>query len=270
MTIRQRGFAGGLALLIHWYSFGQFGPLKATLKPQTITAFASYAEQVEGQLKQRWSGKRAFLQLDDDPAEKRKVLSGDLWVEPDLQPNPRAIPDGLIHDWYGAVYIPKSDVGRVLKVLQDFNHHAAIYPQVIKSHLIRRDGNAFTGYWRIEQKGQVLPAVFDVVQTARYNEIAPGKWEGVSHADDIQAVEAEGSSREKTLPAGEGMGLMWKLYSYWSLEQVGDGVLAECRTVSLSRGIPASVAWMIRPFINTIPRDSMQSTLENTRKASGE
>lgn len=269
MITRQIGLAGGLVLLIHWYSFGQIGPLKVTLKPQTVTAFTSYTDQVEGQLNQRWSGKRAFLQLDEDPAEKRKVLSGALLIEPDLQPNPRSIPDGLIHDWYGAVYIPNCDMGRVLKVLQDFNHHAAIYPQIIKSHLIRRDGNAFTGYWRIEQKGQIVPAVFDVTQTARYSEIEPGKWTESSHADDIQAVEALGSSKERTLPAGEGMGLMWKLYSYWSLEQAGDGVLAECRTVSLSRGVPGAVAWMVRPFINTIPRDSMESTLENTRKASG-
>jgi hypothetical protein len=270
VTTQRIGWIGGLALILHWHSFAQFGPLKTTLKPQTVAAFQVYTNQVEAQLRQRWTGQRAFLQLEENPAEKQKVLAGEMWIEPDLQPNPRAIPDGLIHDWYGAVYIPKSDVTRVLGVLQDFDHHAAIYPQVVRSRLIKRNGNEITGYWRLEQKGQVLPAVFDVVQTARYNKIAPGRWVEIAHADDIKAVEDQGSKKEKTLPPGEGMGLMWKLYSYWSLEQFGSGVVAECRTVSLSRGLPGSVAWMIRPFINTIPRDSMESTLANTRKASGE
>jgi hypothetical protein len=95
--------------------------------------------------------------------------------------------------------------------------------------------------------------------------MAPDKWIGISHADDIQAVE-----NAKALPPGEGIGLMWKLYSYWTLQQVGSGVIAECRTVSLSRGVPGAVAWMIKPFVNTIPRESMDSTLRNTRRASGE
>jgi hypothetical protein len=192
-------------------------------------------------------------------------MRGELWVQAELQPNPRAIPDGLIHDWYGDVFIPNTNLARVLNVLEDFNHHAAIYPQIVQSRLIKRNGNDFTGYWRLEEKGQMLPAVFDVTQTAHYQEIAPDKWFGVSHANDIRAVE-----KSKTLPPGEGIGLMWRLYSYWTLQQVNGGVLAECRTVSLSRGLPSAVAWMIRPLLNTIPRDSMGSTLKNTRKASGE
>jgi hypothetical protein len=192
------------------------------------------------------------------------VLNGELWVKAELQPNPRAISNGLIHDWYGAVYIRNTNLARVLAVLQDFDHHSAIYPRVIRSRLIKRSGDDVTGYWRLEQKGQMLPAVFDVTQTVHYQQIAADKWVALCHANDIQAVE-----NTKTLPPGEGIGLMWKLYSYWALQQVGDGVMAECRTVSLSRGVPSTVAWMIRPFINTIPRESMDSTLRNTRKASG-
>lgn len=248
---------------------GQFAPLRTKLKPQTIADFQAYTQHVEMDLNNRWNGKGTFQQIDQDATARAKVMDGEVWIQAELQPNPRAISDGLIHDWYGAIYIPNSSLARVLSVLQDFDHHAAIYPHVIKSRLIKRDGNDVTGYWRLEQKGEMLPAVFDVVQTVHYKQIAPDKWVSVCHANDIQAVEGEGSSKERTLPPGEGIGLMWRLYSYWSLRQVGNGVLAECRTVSLSRGVPSGVAWMIRPFINTIPRDSMESTLQNTRKASG-
>ncbi len=243
----------------------QFASLNTKLKPQTVSQFQQYAKQVEATLNARWNGKATFLQINDDPVAHRKVMNGELWVRAELQPTPRSISNGLIHDWYGAVFIPNTTLARVLSVLQDFDHHSAIYPQVTRSRLIKRDGNDITGYWRIEQKGQMLPAVFDVTQTAHYQELAPNKWICISHADDIQAVE-----NSRTLPPGEGIGLMWKLYSYWTLEQSGSGVIAECRTVSLSRGVPSTVAWMIRPFMNTIPRESMDSTLRNTRKASGE
>jgi hypothetical protein len=257
--------SGSLALLLSLPAAAQFGSLNTKLKPQTVAQFEAYAHQVEASLNARWTGKASFFQISDDAAAHQRVMAGDLWVKAEAQPNPKSISNGLIHDWYGAVFIPNATLARVLSVLQDFDHHSSIYPQVVRSHLIKREGNDFTGYWRIEQKGQMLPAVFDVTQTAHYQQVGPGKWMGMSHADDIQAVE-----NSKTLPPGEGIGLMWKLYSYWTLEQVGNGVLAECRTVSLSRGVPSTVAWMIRPFMNTIPRESMDSTLRNTRRASGE
>jgi hypothetical protein len=43
--------------------------------------------------------------------------------------------------------------------------------------------------------------------------------------------------------------------------------MAECRTISLSRGIPSGMGWMIKPFIQNVPRESLTSTLRNTRKA---
>lgn len=264
------GLLSGLILLFTAHGHAQFGSLKTKLKPETVMAFQTYANAVEAGLNARWNGKAPYLQLDEDPAARERVMSGDLLVQAGIQHNPQSISDGLIHDWYGAVFIPNSTIARVLIVLQDFDHHSAIYPQVVKSKLIKRNGDDITGYWRLEQKGQMLPAVFDVTQTVHYKQIAPDKWTGLSHADNIQAVEDEGTKKEKTLPPGEGIGLMWKLYSYWTLQQTHNGVLAECRTVSLSRGIPGPVAWMIRPFINTIPRESMDSTLRNTRKASGE
>ena len=246
----------------------QFGPLKTKLKAQTEAEFKTYSNNVEAELNQRWSGKLQFLRIDGDPDARAKVMIGDVWIQAGVQPNPRPITDGLIHDWYGAVFIPNRTLAQVLGVLQDFDHHSSIYPPVVKSRLIQRTDSDVTGYWRLEQRGQVLPAVFDVTQTVHYRRIAPDKWVAESHADDIRAVEDAGAKNEKVLPPGEGLGLMWKLYSYWSLERVGDGVLAECRTVSLSRGVPGTLAWMIRPFINTVPHDSMDSTLRNTRKGS--
>jgi hypothetical protein len=246
----------------------QWAPLKTHLKPQTQTEFQAYAQQVESELNNRWSGKNSFLRLDEDSGTRQRVLNGEVWIQAGVLPNPRSISDGLIHDWYGAVYIPSTSLAQVLSVLQDFDHHSSIYPPVVKSRLIKRNGEDITGYWRLEQKGQMLPAVFDVTQTVHYKKIAPDKWTAESHANDIRAVEDSGSKKEKVLPPGEGIGLMWKLYSYWSLEQVGNGVMAECRTVSLSRGVPGSLAWMVRPFINAVPRDSMDSTLRSTRKAS--
>jgi hypothetical protein len=244
--------------------------LRVTLKPKTVGEFQAYVRITEAGLEERWNGRRAFLLSDEKPEWHEKLLKGEVIIEDGSSPNPRSIDDGLIHDWWGAVFVSNKNISEVLRVLQDFAHHPDWYPQIKRSRLIRHVDNDFTGYWRLEEKGQALPAVFDLTQTAHYKNVAKDKWICVSHADDIRAVDDAGSKHEHVNPPGEGMGLMWKLYSYWSLQQVSGGVVAECRTVSLSRGVPGALAWMVRPFVRTVPRDSLESTLRNTRKALGD
>jgi hypothetical protein len=105
-----------------------------------------------------------------------------------------------------------------------------------------------------------------VQQDAHYKEVAPGKWICRAYANDIREVQDAGTAKEKDYPLGEGLGLLWRMNAFWSIEASGNGVLAECRTISLSRAIPTGMGWMIKPFIQNVPRESLTSTLQNTRK----
>jgi hypothetical protein len=237
-----------------------------SLQPRTVTEFQAYAQRVESQLQERWSGKKSFLSLDDHPAELASVMHGQLWIAPGNSNNPVPVYDGLIHDWVGAVFIPKADLAKVLDVLQNFDRHQQIYPEVKRSKLISRQGDEITGYWRIERK-QALAVVLDVTQTVRWQQIAPGKWVARAYTNDIREVENPGSPNERDLPPGQGNGFLWRLYAYWSLEATGFGVLGECRSLSLSRSIPGALSWIIKPFIQSLPRDTLTNTLEHTRAA---
>jgi len=240
---------------------------ETTLEPATATAFKAYVKSAEQGLGARWSGQSPFLSLDVSTQDNKKLLKGGLLIRPADSPNPKDIQDGLIHDWVGAVYIPNTSVDKVIAVLQDFDRHSQIYPEIVRSRLVKREGNDIAGYWRLERKQQFLPAIFDVQQEAHYKEVAPGKWICRAYADDIREVQDAGSSQERDYPLGEGLGLLWRINAFWSIQANGDGVLAECRTISLSRSIPSGMGWMIKPFIQNVPRESLTSTLQNTRKA---
>jgi hypothetical protein len=237
------------------------------LKPRTVHEFGQYTQTVEQQLSTRWQGQHSFLSISDVPSDRESVMRGDLLIRPAIADNPVHISDGLIHDWLGAVFIPNTTMQKVLRVLQDFKRHEQIYPEVIKSSLLRREGNDFIGYWRLQRKQQLIPVAFDVEQEAQYRQIGPGKWICSSYSRKISEVDDPGSSDEKILPPGEGQGFLWRLNAYWSLEAANDGVLAECRTLSLSRSIPTALSWAIKPFIQSLPRESLSSTLSNTRSA---
>jgi hypothetical protein len=236
------------------------------LSPQTVTAFETYVKLAETELDSRWSGRAPFMSLSVSAEDRRRLFKGDLLIRPAALHNPQDIPDGLIHDWVGAVYIPNTSVGAVLTVLEDFDHHAKIYPEIVRSKLLKRQENDIMGYWRLERKQQFVPAVFDVRQEVHFKEIAPGQWICRAYADDIREVQDAGTAKERDYPLGEGLGLLWRINSFWSIEASGNGVLAECRTISLSRSIPSGMGWMIKPFIQNVPRESLTSTLQNTRK----
>ena len=238
--------------------------LVVKLRPETIDEFDQYAAKVEAVLNARWEGKKPFLYIEEDGAAKHQVLAGNIFIKQMTNGRPVAIEGGLIHDWLGAAYIPNTKMERVLHVLQDFDHHKNVYPEVADSKLIRQRGNDFTGYWRLQQKG-LVPVMLDVEQDVHFQQLSPDKWKCEAYARNIREIDMGLFTRGRHFPVGEGHGYLWRLYAYWSLQEFHGGVLAECRALSLSRDIPASLAWAIGPYLLKTPENSLTSTLIHTR-----
>jgi hypothetical protein len=51
------------------------------------------------------------------------------------------------------------------------------------------------------------------------------------------------------------------------LEKRDGGVYVEFETISLSRGIPVEVRWLIKPVTDDLPRKMMTNMLDDTRSA---
>ena len=60
---------------------------------------------------------------------------------------------------------------------------------------------------------------------------------------------------------------MWRLNTYWHMEEKNGGVYIQCEAVSLSRDIPTGLGWMIAPFVESVPKESLVFTLGRTREA---
>ncbi len=259
------------ALMIFLFVFTQGMPaqLVTKLSPETLAAFEAYDKKVEAQLTARWHSGGQFLAIDSDEAEKKRVLGGEVSIHGMHEAGPVAIKDGLIHDWRGAVFIPQATAEHVVSILEDFDRHKDIYPEVKRSKTVRRNRSTITGHWRLEQGG-LVPVKLDVTEEATYERASPGKWDGRTYARKIIETDTRLFSRGRKFPPDEGHGFLWRLYGYWSLEETDGGVLAECRTVSLSRDIPPGLNWAVGPYVEKQPRESLTSTLTNTRKAAAQ
>ncbi len=67
--------------------------------------------------------------------------------------------------------------------------------------------------------------------------------------------------------ADEDHGFLWRLNTYWSYEERDGGLYLQIEAVSLTRAIPAGLGWMLRPFVESIPRESLEFTLRSVCNA---
>jgi len=176
-------------------------------------------------------------------------------------------PGGLIHHWVGVVFIAGASVDDVLAVLQDYDRQAVYYaPDVERSKVISRDGGHFRVYLRF-RRHKVITVVLDTEHEVNYFRDAAGLVHSRSSAVRIAEVEDAGSASESLKEPGDDDGFLWKMETWWRVEQADGGVYVQSEVASLTRGIPAGLGWLVGPFVTSIPRETLGFTLEATRKA---
>ena len=218
------------------------------LSPNSDRAFDAYIKTAESQLD--W---RPHVALDKNSSVKIVPAAANPTMD---------LPGVIIHDWAGAILVPGATVEKALTVLQSYDDYKRIYaPQVTDSKLYSHQGNHWLSYLKLYKRA-LLPAIFDTEYDVEYRELARARWALLSHSTKV--AEIDGGN---VLPVGTGHGYLWRLNAYWLLEQRPAGLYLECRAISMSRDIPLGLAWAIKPMITTLPRDSLQQTLDATARA---
>ena len=192
------------------------------LKPRTLEAFAEYIREAEAAMQPSLKGNSAFLWSDSDHQRAQQVRHGKIVAQLWAGDGPVKLPNGLIHDWTGAAFIPKATVDQTLTLVQNYDNHKNIYqPEVIDSKLISQDGNDFKIFLRLLKK-KIITVVLDTDHDVHYSEIAPGRWFCRSYTTRIVEVEDVGTEKEHTLAPDTGYGFLWRLYSYWKFDEKRD------------------------------------------------
>ncbi len=250
-------------------------PALPKMKTETQAAFDRYARLVESRNEAELKRNTSLLWIDGLPeAQRLEAYAGLKRGEVKVQKletleneKPIECPGGMIHHWTGVVFIPEAKVEDVLGVLEDYDRHAVYYaPDVERSKIESREGDHFLIFLRF-RRHKVITVVLDTEHQVQYFHDAPGKAHSRSSAVRIAEVENSGKSDEREKAAGEDSGFMWRMETWWRMEQRDGGVYVQSEVASLTRDIPTGLGWMIKPFITGIPRESLTFTLQATRKA---
>jgi hypothetical protein len=240
----------------------------------TLHGYQDYVSKVEARNLEGLN-RGVFLWIDELPeAEKtrayEKLKQGGVEMRRlgrDDGESAAKIPGGMIHDWEGMVFIPGVKLDQVLGVLQDYNKHAVYYaPDVESAKIEAHDGDHFRVYMRFRRK-KIVTVVLNTEQDVTYFRDSVTREHSRSSAVRIREVANPGTKEEKEKSPEAENGFLWQMETWWRMEERDGGVYVQNEAVTLTRDIPAGLGWLIGPFVTSIPKETLEFTMNATREA---
>jgi hypothetical protein len=238
------------------------------LQRRTIGAWEEYIRGADLRAHARLDAHRSFLWVDESQDRILRLRRGEIVVAPAISHGTLSVPNALIHDWIGAVFIPGTMLESLFTVMHDYDRYKEIYkPVVAASRALTCAGTdqEFSMVW--QQRVLFVNAAMESRYQSR--DVMVDSHRGYSIADtaQVQEIEDYGRSTQRILPPDTGNGFIWRLHSITRYEQRDGGVYLELEAIALTRDIPASLHWFVNPVVTHLSMNSMATTLQQTRAA---
>jgi len=249
--------------------------IASELKPRTVKAFEHYEHLTEARERSELSNPGQFLATDSLPEAQReewisRLKSGQVYIQTlSTKDNDRKIeiPDGLVHHWLAIGFIPHARLQQVIDVVQNYPHQADIFkPDVQRSELLSRDGEHFHVYFRFYRKA-IVTAVYNTQFDIDFTQPDPTHEYSIARAVRIAEVRNPGEKDESERPVGNDRGYLWRLDLYTRYLETSDGVYVQIEFLALSRGVPAVFAWLVNPYVRSVPREYLTNYVGQLKKA---
>ena len=240
----------------------------AELHPETVAAWNQYISDAESNMNQRVGPGKTFLWSDEKPGRALSVRKGTFAVAPGHGSGSVAVPNGLIHHWVGAVFIPDTSLDQVVTVTRNYDRYKDYFnPEVTDSRVVAQSGDNDEFSVRWMTKILFVSTGLDTQCRARSFRVDDRRYYKTSYSTQIQEIQNYGSSQERKLAPDQGDGFIWRLYSINRYEERDGGVYLEIEAMALTRDIPSSVRMIVTPVVRRISRNSLIISLRHTKEA---
>ncbi len=239
--------------------------VRADPQPAAVSAFNAYINAVESRLAEQHRSQKTFLTpLAPAPETETRLRRGELIIDK-LTPSPVPnLPGAMLHHWRGTAFVAGATAADFLRVTRDFNAYPKYFaPQILQAKVIAQHGDRLQASMRVRQH-HIITVVYDISSDIAYGRLDLQHQYSIAHSTNIAEIDAPGTAKEHALSSSEEHGYLWRLDTYWSFEQRDGGLYMQIESVSLSRSIPPALAWVIGPFVESVPRESLEFTLRST------
>lgn len=228
------------------------------LRPQTAAGWSAYVAAAEARIARERG----------QPIPRRSgVDQGEIPVEQVQTPGPDGdleVPDAGVHHWRGTVLVPGARLEDVVSRLEREPPDTRQEDVVSSSILEQRPGWLKVAI-RV-RRSLIMSAVFDTEHEVRFERHGASRASSWSTATRIVEIADAGTPNERPKPEDQDRDLLWRWNAYWRYEQVPQGVLVECESITLSRTVPLLLRPVAGPLVSHVARESMDRTLSVFRE----
>jgi hypothetical protein len=223
-------------------------------------AFDAYVGVVEGRIARQHGAAAGFLA----PEDEERLRRGEMVIE---KLGGKDVPGALLHHWRGSAFVPGAtgiDFDRLMRDFGDYPKRFA--PQVLQTKVLADHGNHYQVLMRVKQK-HVITVVMDTAYDVSFGKLDAAHGYSTSRSTRVTEIADAGTPQERALGPDEEHGFLWRQNTYWAYEERDGGLYVQLESVSLSRGVPRGLGWAVGPYVQSVPRDSLEFTLGRVRDA---
>ena len=244
------------------------GYSSAELTANAVKAYSAYVHKVESRITQQHRNRESFLAWSNVNSQNQTRLhNGELIVEELTPATNDEFSGSMLHHWRGTAYVPGAKAADLERILKNFNAYPQYFsPEVLQAKILSSQGDHIQAVMRVRQK-HVITVVMDTTYEINFGRLDAQHGYSSSVSTQISEIDQPGTSKERALSEDAGHGFLWRQNTYWSYAEGDGGLYMQIESVSLSRAIPTGLAWAIKPFVESVPRESLEFTLRSAGKA---
>ena len=258
MALSGGRIVASLLLVLAWASGRCEAPASA------VSAFNAYAGKVESRLREQHRRTDGFLvSVGTDSQTDDQLRRGQLIIEQLTRDAEAELPGALLHHWRGTAFVQGATAADFERLMKNFNSYPRTFsPQVMRASILtpEKNGDHFTATMRLRQR-HVITVVMDPTYDIEYGRLDARHRYSISRSTKIAEIDAPGTAKEHALSENEEHGFLWRMNTYWSYEERDGGLYMQVESISLTRAIPVGLAWAVRPYVESVPRESLEFTL---------
>lgn len=249
---------------------GVAAPRRAFAVPTAaaVAGYDSYVRGLEGRLANQHRSDLGFLVGVDavGGALRERLHGGEFVVDPVAYAGPE-LPGAMLSHWRATAFVPGARAADFVRLMQDFGGYPKVFaPEVLSARVLGQTGGPTAMTMRVRQQ-HVITVVMDTAYAVSFGQLDAGHGFSASRSTQIGELASPGTRNEHVLRADEEHGFLWRQNTYWSYAERDGGLYVQVESVSLSRAVPHGLAWAVGPFVEKVPRESLEFTLRSVAKA---
>lgn len=169
----------------------------------------------------------------------------------------------MLHHWRGTAFAAGVKAADFDRLLSDFNAYPQDFsPEVLQARVLAQHGDRLQAWMRVRQR-HVITVVMDSTYDVTFGRLDAQQRYSISRSTRISEMD----SNDRALSPSREHGFLWRLNTYWSYEERDGGLYIQIESVSLTRSIPVGLGWAVGPFVESVPRESLEFTLRSACNA---